>query len=65
MCMMNNQSVGEYNSPCGSCPEYLNSCMPVIINGFIFGECDLYYCEFCHCNENCMNGGVNDEASKL
>lgn len=28
MCMMNNQSVGEYNSPCGSCPEYLNRCMP-------------------------------------
>ena len=27
MCMMNNQSVGEYNSPCGSCREYRNSCM--------------------------------------
>ena len=42
MCMKNNQPVGEYNSPCSSCPEYLNSCMPVVANGFLI-ECDLCY----------------------
>ena len=47
MCLKNNQPVNEYRCPCGECSEYLNSCMPVIINGFILGECDLYYCEFC------------------
>lgn len=35
MCMKNNQPVNEYNSPCGSCPEYLNSCMPVVIMVFL------------------------------
>ena len=45
MCVKNNQPVGEYNSPCGSCPEYLNSCMPVVANGFLI-ECDLCYLHF-------------------
>lgn len=35
---MNQQPVNEYYSPCGKCPEYLNSCIPVIINGYIFIE---------------------------
>lgn len=47
MCMMNNQPVSTYCSPCGRCSEYLASCSPVIINGFVFGECDLVACEFC------------------
>lgn len=55
MCIMNNQPVNEYNSPCGSCPEYLNSCMPVIVNGFLI-ECDLCYCEWCSCYDDCTNG---------
>lgn len=38
MCLMNQQPVNEYYSPCGKCPEYLNSCIPVIINGYIFIE---------------------------
>lgn len=53
MCMMNNHLVGEYGTPCGSCPEYLNSCRPVIVGGYIFGECDLCYCEFCRYYEKC------------
>lgn len=65
MCMMNNMPVNAYHTPCNHCVEYLNTCMPVIINGFIFGECDLCYCEFCPCYENCMNGGVDDETVKL
>ena len=64
MCMKNNQPINEYNSPCGSCPEYLNSCMPVVINGFLI-ECDLCYCEWCSCYEDCMNGGVKHEVAKL
>lgn len=60
MCMKNYQSVNEYNSPCGSCPEYLTSCIPVINEGFL-GECDLCYCEWCGCYDECMNGGVSYE----
>lgn len=47
MCMMNYQPVSTYCSPCGRCSEYLTSCSPVIVNGFVFGECDLVACEFC------------------
>lgn len=64
MCMMNYQYVSEYNSPCGSCSEYLNSCMPIVTNGFLI-ECDLCYCEWCSCYYACMNGGIDNEASKL
>ena len=53
MCMMNLKPVDEHSCPCSNCPEYLNSCMPIIVNGFIFGECDLYYCEFCSSYEEC------------
>ena len=56
MCMMNYKAVSEYNSPCSSCPEYLNSCMPVVVNGFLI-ECDLCYCEWCSYYDDCMNGG--------
>ena len=31
MCMMNYKAVSEYNSPCSSCPEYLNSCMNITV----------------------------------
>ena len=37
---------------------------PVVANGFLI-ECDLCYCEWCSCYDDCMNGGVDDEASKL
>lgn len=53
MCMMNNHLVGEYGIPCGNCPEYLNTCKPVIVGGFVFGECDICYCEFCSYHERC------------
>lgn len=51
MCLMNGKPVNC--SPCVNCPEYLNSCMPVVVEGFL-GECDLSYCEFCSCYEECM-----------
>ncbi|MBQ6886057.1 MAG: hypothetical protein IJN54_00885 [Lachnospiraceae bacterium] len=53
MCMMNYQPVNEYCSPCGRCPEYLCSCMPVVVNGLVAGECDLIACEFCN-YEDCQ-----------
>ena len=61
MCMMNGKPVGEYNSPCGHCPEYLCTCSPLVMEGYIFGECDLCYCEFCPCYDECMSVG-NDIA---
>lgn len=51
MCMRNYQPVNEYLSPCGSCPDYLYTCKPIIVDGFIFGECDLVACEFCGCED--------------
>lgn len=57
MCLKNYQPVNEYSNPCGSCPEYLNSCMSVVNEGFLV-ECNLYYCEWCSCYEECMNGGM-------
>ena len=46
MCLMNNQPVSY--APCNRCGEFLSNCMPLIINGLIFGECDDFsYCEFC------------------
>ena len=52
MCMMNNQPVNPCCSPCGRCPEFLVVCQPIIINGIIFGECDMVACEFC--DEDCL-----------
>jgi hypothetical protein len=65
MCLRNHQPVDEYSSPCGSCPEYLTSCMPVIIDSFVFGECDICYCEFCSCYGTCMKGSGDYEAVEL
>lgn len=56
MCLLNNQPVGNYGSPCGTCSEYLNSCMPVVIEGFLYGECDICFCEYCSCYEECCTG---------
>lgn len=46
MCLMHRKPV--VYAPCNHCPEFLNSCMPLILDGFIFGECDDFsYCEWC------------------
>ncbi len=65
MCLKNNQPVNEYHSPYGSCPEYLNTCMPVIMNGYIFGEYDCFYSEWCTCEECDERGMLNYEVTKL
>ena len=51
MCMMNYQPVNEYYAPCGKCDDYLCTCKPIILDGFIFGECDFSACEFCDCED--------------
>lgn len=46
MCLLHRKPV--VYAPCNRCPEFLNSCMPLILDGFIFGECDDFsYCEWC------------------
>lgn len=54
MCLMNQKPV--VYEPCIHCPEYLNNCMPIIVEGFIFGECDQNYCGWCCFYEECMRG---------
>ena len=56
MCMKNSQALCVYYAPCRNCPDYLEICQPVIIDGFVFGECDLIACEFCECEE-CIERG--------
>ncbi|WP_154519568.1 hypothetical protein [Velocimicrobium porci] len=47
MCMKNYQPLCIYYAPCKNCPDYLETCQPVIIDGVVFGECDFVACEFC------------------
>lgn len=51
MCAMNFEPICEYYAPCKSCPDYLNTCKPIIVDGFVFGECDFVACEFCDCED--------------
>lgn len=54
MCLMNQKPV--IYAPCNCCPEFLNSCMPVVVGGYLWGECDLCYCEWCGYYEKCHSG---------
>ena len=52
MCLMNQKPV--IYAPCNRCREFLNNCMPLIVGGLIFGECDDFsYCEFCNYHSEC------------
>ena len=55
MCRMNYQPVNADSSPCGKCLEDLTTCMPIVVNSFLFGECDTDYCEWCSYYEECRN----------
>lgn len=59
MCMRNYEPVS--GSPCCGCPDYLCTCMPIVMNGFIYGECDTDYCCYCPDYSDCeaMWGGVS------
>lgn len=54
MCLMNQKPV--IYAPCNRCPEFLNSCMPVVVGGYLWGECDLCYCEWCGYYGKCHSG---------
>ena len=43
-------TVNPYNSLCNSCPDYLETCVPIhSANGYAKNsECDLFFCEGCH-----------------
>ena len=43
----------EIAGTCNSCPDYLNSCMPVVDNGLLFGECDKDFCCECYRYAEC------------
>lgn len=63
MCLMNQKPI--VYEPCIHCPEYLTACMPIVADGYIYGECDQSFCEWCSLYEECMKGGIMDETIKL
>jgi hypothetical protein len=37
-----------YSRICNACPDFLETCVPRVgKDGYIHGECDMYYCECC------------------
>lgn len=52
MCLMNQKPI--VYEPCIHCPEYLTACMPIVADGYIYGECDQSFCEWCSLYEECM-----------
>ncbi len=55
MCLLQDQPITpEMPSRCRRCNLYLNTCLPIIQNGYPVGaECDTDYCEFCSLYEEC------------
>lgn len=49
ICILQGHSItSDMPGICHECSLYLESCVPVVINGFLTGaECDESYCEFC------------------
>jgi len=48
MCRLNHLPVSVIYSPCTGCSLYLETCTPIIFEGFTAGfECDLCVCEYC------------------
>ena len=48
MCRLNHLPVSIIYSPSTGCSLYLETCTPVIFEGFTAGsECDLCVCEYC------------------
>ncbi len=54
MCLLQGKNVTpEMAGICNKCSLYLNTCMPVVDHGFLFGECDYDYCSECVVYEDC------------
>lgn len=54
-CLLQGKSVTpEMPGVCVECVLYLNTCLPVIEDGYLSGaECDMDYCEFCPLYKEC------------
>jgi len=56
MCLMDGKSVTpEMDCYCRRCSLYLETCKPIVFNGFIFGECDRDFCDECQSYEKCIS----------
>ena len=55
MCLLEGKTVTpEMPGVCHKCCLYLNTCSPVVDNGYLTGaECDYFYCEDCPYYEEC------------
>ncbi len=55
MCVFEGMPVtAEMAGMCQGCELYLETCAPVIMDGYLAGaECDQYYCEFCPHYDEC------------
>lgn len=54
MCYWEGKAVGELCSCCQNCSSYLTDCMPVVAcGGYVVGECDFNFCEYCPAYEEC------------
>lgn len=48
MCYFQGQAVGNYCSCCWHCADFLSTCIPTVsYGGFVAGECDFSFCDFC------------------
>jgi len=58
MCLIQGKSVSpEIAGTCNRCSLYLNTCMPVVDHGYLFGECDNDFCCECPYYEDCGTYG--------
>ena len=54
MCYFQGQPVGAYCSCCQNCSSYLTECTPTVTyGGYVVGECDFSFCEYCSVYEQC------------
>lgn len=55
VCILQGQSITpEMPGNCPKCKLYLNTCIPIINNGYLTGsECDDDYCQYCPYYEAC------------
>lgn len=70
MCYFKGKAVGQYCSCCRHCSDYLEVCVPVVVdNGIAVGECDFDFCGYCLMYSECEviwgKGGVVIEVNEL
>ena len=55
VCILQGKSITpEMPGACSECVLYLNTCCPVVDNGYLTGaECDYDYCSDCPYSEEC------------